>query len=79
MDFFCLIETEGQQVPYLEWLQVSSLDEARTQARRILREHRRPLAAHIFAGNEQLDVLRPQPELLMKPRKWVAAGSRSGR
>lgn len=62
MDFFCLIETEGCQVPHLEWLPVSSLDEARTQARRMLREHQRPLAAHIYAGNHQLDVLKPWPE-----------------
>lgn len=65
MDFFCLIETEGHRVPHLEWLPVNSLDEARAQARRMLREHQRPLAAHIYAGDEQLDVLRPQPESLL--------------
>ena len=59
VDFFCLIETEDHQVPHLEWLPVNSLAEARAHAKRMLQEHQRPLAAHIFANNEQLDVLRP--------------------
>ncbi len=59
MYFFCLIETEVCQVPHLEWLPVDTLEEAREHTRRVLIQHRLPIAAHIYADNEQLDTLRP--------------------
>jgi hypothetical protein len=59
MEFFCLIETEGCQVPHLEYLPVDSLDEARAKVRLLMREHRLPVSARIFAGNERLDTLMP--------------------
>lgn len=59
MEFFCLIETEGCQVPYLDYLPVDSLDEARAQVRLLMSERSLPVSAQIFAGNERLDTLMP--------------------
>ena len=72
MNFFCLIETEGSQVPYLQYLPVSSLEDARTHVRRLLTEHTRPLSARIFAGEESLDTLMPCGTSTRQRGPWSA-------
>ncbi|MGZ9099515.1 MAG: hypothetical protein ACXW3O_07415 [Brevundimonas sp.] len=55
--FICLIETRTSEVPYMEVLPAATLDAARDQARRLLREHGSPIAAHIFRDDERLDTI----------------------
>ena len=69
MTYICLIETKSSTVPYMEVLPAASLDAARDQARRLMREHGSPIAAHIFRDDERLDTILnddgpPAPGLL---------------
>ena len=57
MTYICLIETRTSEVPYMEVLPAATLDAARDQARRLLREHGSPIAAHIFRDDERLDTI----------------------
>lgn len=59
MTFICFVETATSSVPYMEPLPVDTLEEARAHARRLLDEHRAPVAAHIFNGDEPLETLTP--------------------
>jgi len=55
--YICLIETRTSDVPYMEILAAATLDAAREQARRLMREHGSPVAAHIFRNDVRLDTL----------------------
>lgn len=57
MTYICLIETRTSAVPYMEVLAAATLDAAREQTRRLMREHGSPVAAHIFRDDERLDTL----------------------
>ena len=59
MYFFCLVETRSCHVPHLECLPVDTLDEARVHARRALNQHLMPIAAHIYADDERVDMVEP--------------------
>ena len=59
MNFICYVETHASAVPYMEVLPVDTLPEARLRARRLLAEHRRPMAVHIFEDDERVDTLIP--------------------
>ncbi len=59
VNFICYLETHTSAVPHMEVLPVKTLPEARLAARRMLSEHRRPIAAHIFRNDERVDTLIP--------------------
>lgn len=59
MTFFCYIDTQTSAVPYMEALPVDSLEEARFLALRMLGQHRKALAAHIFREDDRVDTLIP--------------------
>lgn len=69
MTYFCLIETRTSAVPCMEVLPAATLEAARDQTRRLMREHGSPIAAHIFRNDERLDTILfedglPAPRLL---------------
>ena len=57
--FFCFVETANSSVPHMEPIPVDTLEEARACARRLLEDHRAPIAAHIFDGDLPLETLTP--------------------
>ncbi len=57
MSFICYVETRTSTVPHMEALPVDTLAEARLHARRLLTQHRKPVAAHIFHDDERVDTI----------------------
>lgn len=57
MIYFCFVELEGCNVPYMEPMPVDTLEEAREYARRLLCDQHRALGAHIFADEDYLGTL----------------------
>lgn len=57
MSYICLIETESSSVPHMEPLMADDLPEARNHAVRLLRQHGKPVAAHIFLGDKRLETV----------------------
>lgn len=60
MIFFCYIETGASTVPHMEPMPVETLEQARFYAQRLMRDHARPVAAHIFRDDERLDTVVPR-------------------
>ena len=57
MYFFCLVETAVGATPHLQWLPVSTIEDAREHARRALNQHLMPINAHVYADVERVDVV----------------------
>ena len=58
MTYICFIESTILSVPHMEPLTATDADEAREEARRLLRLHASGIAAHIFAGEERVHTIR---------------------
>lgn len=58
MTYICFIESNILSVPHMEPLGALSAEEARDEARRLLRNHASGIAAHVFAGEECVHTIR---------------------
>ena len=58
MTYICFVESAILSVPHMEPLSAMSADEAREEARRLLRQHASGVAAHVFLGEERIHSIR---------------------
>ncbi|KQS53830.1 hypothetical protein ASG17_12755 [Brevundimonas sp. Leaf363] len=58
MTFFCYIESDILTVPHMEPLEAESVDEAKSEAERLLYAHASGYAAHVFKEEERLLTIR---------------------
>ena len=58
MTYICFVESTVMSVPHMEPLGAVTADEAREEARRLLRQHASGVAAHVFFGEERIHSVR---------------------
>ena len=58
MTYICFVESSIVSVPHMEPLSAMTAEEARDEARRLLRQHASGVAAHVFAGEERIHSIR---------------------
>jgi hypothetical protein len=56
--YICFVESSIVSVPHMEPLSAMTAEEARDEARRLLRQHASGVAAHVFAGEERIHSIR---------------------
>ena len=54
MTFFCYIESNILTVPHMEPLEAESVDDAKSEAERLLYAHANGYAAHVFREDQRL-------------------------
>ena len=58
MTFFCYIESNILTVPHMEPLEAESVDDAKSEAERLLYAHASGYAAHVFREDQRLLTIR---------------------
>lgn len=64
MTYICFVESDILSVPHMEPLSARSDEEAREEARRLLRQHASGIAAHVFKGEERVHSLQADDRAL---------------
>lgn len=54
MAYFCFIESEGRSIPHMEALDADDPSTALQEAKRLMAQHARVVAAHVFEGDRRL-------------------------
>ena len=67
MTYFCFIETEIQTVPHMEPLTAEELDDAKTEAARLLAQHASEYVAHVYEDDERVATITPDMPLRPAP------------
>ncbi|WGM30491.1 hypothetical protein [Brevundimonas sp. NIBR11] len=57
MTYFCFIELAGSSTPHMEPLDVASVEDAKAQAQRLLRDHASARAARIYLDEKEVAML----------------------
>lgn len=66
MPYICYVYTRGSSVPHMEAIDSPTLGEAKVQSSRMLGDHKRPLRAELFEGDQRVATISAEEARLAR-------------